>query len=148
MKTSVRFENAIRKLYTAFHNNTLNPECCVQCAVGNILDNTDSWQHLSDNHGSLRLNYVGTVHQNLGRTFNGYSPLELLKIENVFLRHCGYKVPLHHKNLKPKDSTNKYILFKGLSAVIELLCRLDNLDNIMDYTKLFEFENNTQKTVL
>ncbi|MFQ3182425.1 MAG: hypothetical protein ACI9Z4_002035, partial [Polaribacter sp.] len=28
MKTSKRLENALVKLYTAFHNNTLNPEDC------------------------------------------------------------------------------------------------------------------------
>ncbi|HMQ45502.1 MAG TPA: Na(+)-translocating NADH-quinone reductase subunit F, partial [Mariniflexile sp.] len=106
MKTSVRFEAALKKLYIAFHNNTLHPECCMQCAVGNILDNTDNWKHLSDQHGSLTLNYLGNVHQMLGRKFNGYSPLELLKIEATFLNACGYKLPMHHKNKKPKQPTN------------------------------------------
>ena len=67
MKTPKRLENALVKLYEAFHNNTLNPEDCTACAVGNILDNHDSWKHLSDEHGSLQLSYVGRVHQNLGR---------------------------------------------------------------------------------
>ena len=71
MKNSIRFENAIYKLYTAFHNKTLNPDDCKQCAVGNILDNKDSWKHLTDQHGSVTLNYIGLVHQNLGRRFNG-----------------------------------------------------------------------------
>ena len=84
MKTSTRLEAAITKIYNAFHNNELNPECCKQCAVGNILDKTDSWKHLSDNHGSVQLNYVGKVHQTLGRKFNGYTPLELLQIESTF----------------------------------------------------------------
>ena len=140
MKTSIRLEQAIQKLYTAFHNNTLNPECCMQCAVGNILDNTDSWKHLSDTHGSLKLNYVGRVHQNLGRHFNGYSPFELLKIEATFLKACGFQIPLHHKNEKPKNLTDKAILFEGLSAVIPFLCELDGVSNVMDYTKLFEYK--------
>ena len=38
MKTTPRLESALKKLYTAFHGSTLNPECCKQCAVGNILD--------------------------------------------------------------------------------------------------------------
>lgn len=141
MKTTQRFELAIRKLYMAFHGNTLNPECCKQCAVGNILDGTDSWKHLSDNHGSIKLNYVGRVHQNLGRTFNGYSPLELLKIEATFLQACGFAVPLYYKNAKPKNPTDKNILFHGLSATIALLCDLDGITDVMDYTKLFEFKN-------
>lgn len=141
MKTTLRFEQAIKKLYTAFHGDTLNPECCKQCAVGNILDGTDRWKHLSDTHGSIKLNYVGSVHQNLGRSFNGYSPLELLQIEATFLKACGFTLPLHYKNAKPKNPTEKSILFQGLSATILLLCELDGVPNVMDYTKLFEFKN-------
>lgn len=145
MKTSPRLESALNKLYTAFHNDLLNPECCKQCAVGNILDNTDSWKHLSDAHGDLKLNYVGKVHQTLGRKFNGYSPLELLQIEHTLLNACGYKLPLHYKNNKPILPTDKTILFKGLCAVIGYLCALDGVSNVMDYTKLFEFENDKPK---
>ncbi|GAA4932286.1 hypothetical protein GCM10023314_00710 [Algibacter agarivorans] len=141
MKTPIRLEQALKKLYVAFHNNTLHPECCKQCAVGNILDNKDSWKHLSDLHGDLKLNYVGIVHQNLGRKFNGYTPLELLQIEATFLKACGYKLPLHYKNNKPQNPTNKDSLFNGLSEVVKLLCNMDNVSNIMDYTKLFEFKN-------
>ena len=145
MKTTPRLESALRKLYTAFHNNTLNPECCKQCAVGNILNHTDSWKHLSDSHGALELNYVGKVHQTLGRKFNGYSPLELLKIENIFLNTCGYQLPLHYKNEKPQNPTDKAVLFNGLCAVISFLCELDNIKNVMDYKRLFEFEDERPK---
>ena len=145
MKTTPRLESALRKLYTAFHNNTLNPECCKQCAVGNILNHTDSWKHLSDSHGALELNYVGKVHQALGRKFNGYSPLELLKIENIFLSSCGYQLPLHYKNEKPQNPTDKAVLFNGLCAVISFLCELDNIKNVMDYKRLFEFEDERPK---
>lgn len=141
MITSSRLDQAISKLYNAFHSNTLHPECCQQCAVGNILDNKDAWKHLSDDHGSLHLNYLGLVHQNLGRKFNGYSPLELLQIEASFLKGCGYVLPLHHKNKKPKNPTDKDLLFNGLSETIAVLCALDNVDNVMDYSKLFEVEN-------
>ncbi|WP_282121703.1 Na(+)-translocating NADH-quinone reductase subunit F [Algibacter mikhailovii] len=143
MKTTLRLEAAIKKLYTAFHNDTLNPECCKQCAVGNILDNTDSWKHLSDGHGSLKLNYVGQVHQSFGRTFNGYSPLELLNIEATFLKAVGFQIPLHYKNDKPKNPTDKAVLFRGLSAVVGFLCDLDGVSNVMDYTKLFAFNEKT-----
>ncbi len=142
MKTTPRFENAIKKLYKAFHDNTLNPECCKQCAVGNILDNTDSWKHLSDFHGSLELNYVGKVHQTLGRKFNGYSPLELLKIEATFLKACGFQIPLNYKNEKPQNLSDKDILFNGLSDTIAILCELDGIPDVMDYQRLFEVESN------
>src|SRR5690606_16856922 len=100
----------------------------------------DGWKHLTDHHGSLVLNYVGNVHEIMGRKFNGYSPLELLKIEAVFLKACGYKLPLNHKNNRPKN-LDKDILFNGLSEVIGLLCELDGMKNVMDYTKLFELKN-------
>ena len=140
MKTTLRFENAINKLYLAFHNGYLNPECCKQCAVGNILDNKDSWKHLSDDHGNLNLNYTGRIHQNLGRRFNGYSPLELIQIESTFLKGCGYELPFHHKNKRPNNPTDKEVLFNGLCAVVEFLCKLDAIENVMDYRNLFENE--------
>lgn len=145
MKTSRRLDAAITKIYTAFLNNKLNPECCKQCAVGNILDKTDSWKHLSDDHGTLTLNYIGKVHQTLGRKFNGYTPIELLQIERVFLEACGYQLPLNYKNKKPENPDNKDELFKGVQAVISFLCKLDNVTDIMDYTKLIAFENNDSK---
>lgn len=147
MNTSRRLDQAISKLYKAFHNNELHPECCQKCAVGNILDHTDAWKHLSDDHGSLNLNYLGMVHQNLGRTFNGYSPMELLQIEASFLKGCGYTLPLHHKNKKPKNPTDKDTLFNGLSETVALLCKLDGVENVMDYSKLFETENERPKYV-
>ncbi|MGB3774810.1 MAG: Na(+)-translocating NADH-quinone reductase subunit F [Leeuwenhoekiella sp.] len=142
MKTSGRLEQAITKLYTAFHNDTLHPECCKSCAVGNILDNSDAWRHLSDNHGSLVLNYVGRVNEGFGRRINGYTPSELLKIEAVFLEGCGYNLPLGRKSKRPKDPTSKEVLFNGLNAAVSFLCYLDGIDDVMDYSKLFEFENN------
>ncbi|MFY9241939.1 MAG: Na(+)-translocating NADH-quinone reductase subunit F [Polaribacter sp.] len=141
MKTSKRLEQALIKLYNAYHNNKLNPEDCSACAVGNILDNFDSWKHLTEGHGSLQLSYVGRVHQNLGRKFNGYTPQEILQIEKVFLEACGFKTPLCHYNQKPKNPTSNEVLFNGLSAVVELLCELDSIPNLMNLSKLFEQEN-------
>ncbi|OSY89063.1 Na(+)-translocating NADH-quinone reductase subunit F [Tenacibaculum holothuriorum] len=143
MEIPKRLENALIKLYNAFHNDELNPECCSACAVGNILDNHDSWKHLSDKHGSLELSYVGRVHQNLGRKFNGYTPLELLKIEKTFLDACGFKTPLCHYNMKPDNSTDKEMLFNALSEVVALLCSFENIANVMDYSKIFEYEENS-----
>ncbi len=135
-----RLEQALVKLYNAFHNNNLHPEDCTACAVGNILDKKDFWKHLSDDHGSLKLNSVGIIHQRLGRRFNGYTPKELLEIERVFLKACGYKIPLHYKNEKPKNPTDKEILFNGLCAVVTFLCELDNIPDVMNLSKLFKHE--------
>lgn len=133
MKTTKRFEAAVQKLYAAFHDDKLDPNCCRQCAVGNILDNSDAWKHLSDDHGSLRLNYVGKVHQSLGRRFNGYTPLELLQIEQAFLQGCGFEVPFKPNSKKPKQCNRNDYLFDGFSKVVQFLCKLDSLDNVMDY---------------
>ncbi|MDY2586991.1 Na(+)-translocating NADH-quinone reductase subunit F [Winogradskyella aquimaris] len=139
MKTSKRFENAVRKLYLAFHEGTLNPEDCKQCAVGNILDNNDSWRHMTDLHGSTKLNYVGLVHQNLGRKFNGYSPIELLQIEASFLEGCGYRLGRTYCH-KPDLYKNQEVLFNGLSEVVGTLSKLDGIKNIMDCSFLFDYE--------
>ncbi len=141
MKTTDRLEAALEKLYTAFHNNTLNPECCNHCAVGNICNNTDSWKYLSDAHGSLQLNYVGLVHEKLGRKFYGYKPSELLKIEAEFLKGCGYTLPLHYKNAKPKNPTSKENLFNGLCAAVAILCYFDGVKNVMDYAPQFAIDD-------
>lgn len=149
MKTTKRLDEAVEKLYTAFHNHTLNPECCNNCAVGNICNNTDSWKHLSDDHGSLQLNYVGVVHENLGRRFHGYRPSELLQIEGEFLKGCGYSLPLSQKSRRPKNPISKETLFNGLTAAIAYLCVLDDIKNIMDLTPLFQRadENSSKMTM-
>ena len=142
MKTPQRLEQALIKLYNAFHNDRLDPEDCTACAVGNILDNQDAWKHLSNDHGSLQLNYIGNVHQRLGRKFNGYSPQEILEIEKVFLIACGFETPLCHYNPKPQNPRDKETLFNGLCAVVSLLCELDDMPNVMDYSRIFEYDNN------
>jgi len=148
MSTSPRLDNALKKLYKAFHENTLHPECCKQCAVGNILDRTDSWKHLTDAHGSVVLNYVGLVNQNFGKRFGGYTPLELLKIEAEFLKGCGYSLPLNRRGIKPQNPTDKEILFNGLCKTIEFLCKLDGVENVMDYSKVFEKDKNKDYVAL
>ncbi|HEX9825617.1 MAG TPA: Na(+)-translocating NADH-quinone reductase subunit F [Flavobacteriaceae bacterium] len=142
---SQRLDNALRKLYRAFNDGALHPECCKQCAVGNILDNSDGWKYLTDLHGSMVLNYVGMVNQNFGRRFNGYTPLELLQIEAEFLKGCGYSLPIDRNCKKPNDPTDKETLFNGLSKTVEYLCKLDGIENVMDYSKLFEFESDQPK---
>ncbi|MAZ73193.1 MAG: Na(+)-translocating NADH-quinone reductase subunit F [Flavobacteriaceae bacterium] len=137
MKTTARFEAAIQNLYTAFYNNTLNPECCTQCAVGSILGGSNAWQHLSDHHGSFQLNYVGKVHEMMGRRFQGYLPSELLQIENAFLQGCGYQLPLHHSHFKPSNPTDKELLFDGLCATLTVLCKLDNITNTTTISTVF-----------
>lgn len=137
---SNRFNDAISKLYDAFHNGTLHPECACHCAVGNICDNNDAWKHLSDDHGSLQLNYVGIVNEKFGKRLYGYLPSELLKIEQAFLQGCGYQLPLKHNHFKPANPQDKSVQFEGLCAAITVLCKLEGIDDITNYSKLFETE--------
>lgn len=135
-----RFDHAISQLYKAFHSNQLNPECHSQCAVGNICKNSTAWQYLTDHHGSGKLSYVGLIHQRLGRKFYGFQPIELLEIEQTFLKGCGYKTPLAH--YKKKEKNNKDDLFNGLTEVISYLCQLERIDNIMDCSQIFNYKIN------
>tara|TARA_R110002124_G_scaffold17532_3_gene73179 strand:+ start:31099 stop:31566 length:468 start_codon:yes stop_codon:yes gene_type:complete len=151
MKMPFRLESAINKLYTAFHNNTLHPEYCHSCAVGNICDNLDAWQHLTDSHGSLQLNYVGIVNQKLGKKINGYTPLELLQTEAAFLSGCGYELPLKRGSKRPKDPKDKEILFNGLAAVVAKLCEFEGITDVMDISRIFNYtaiSNQDTKTFL
>ena len=66
--------------------------------------------------------------------------MEILQIEKVFLEACGFKTPLCHYNKKPHNPTDKDVLFNGLNAVVTYLCELDNIPNVMDYSKIFEQE--------
>ncbi|MCB0387947.1 MAG: Na(+)-translocating NADH-quinone reductase subunit F, partial [Winogradskyella sp.] len=47
---------------------------------------------------------------------------------------------LHHNNKKPKNPTDKEVLFLGLSAVVQFLCKLDNMPDVMDCNQLFQFQ--------
>lgn len=148
MVHSPRFDAAIDKLYNAFQEGTLIPECCNHCAVGTICGNTDVWKHLSDFHGSTQLNYVGMVNETFGKKFSGYRPSELLQIEMAFLKGCGYSLPLSRTSKKPLDPTSKDILFEGLCSVFSLLCKLDELPDIMDFEKLLDFRPHSQNMAL
>ena len=135
-----RLEQALNKLYQAYNKDALIPNCAIQCAVGNICDNKDMWRHLTDAHGSEKLNYVGLVNESLARRINGYLPSELLKTEAIFLNACGYSLPLKHNARHRKIPISKDVLFDGLVAVIEYLCVLDGITNVMDYTSLLNYK--------
>ena len=54
-------------------------------------------------------------------------------------------MPLTLHSKKPEFPRDKDLLFLGLHTTIEFLCKLDNIPNVMDYSKLFEFENDVPK---
>lgn len=133
-----RLEMALNKLYTAFYDERLDPENCCHCAVGNICDNADAWKHFTDVHGTVKLNYLGRLHQALGKRINGYAPSELLSIEAVFLKGCGYTLTSNKRLIKPAPSIDRDMIFKGLYATVNYLCKLDGVQNVMEQYKEFD----------
>ena len=138
MEHSNRFTQAVTKLYNAFHKGELRASDCTKCAVGNICDNTSGWAYLSKSFGS------GLLSENeeeiaIGIEFThetGYSPLEIVTIEKVFLDGCEWN------GFNYNNQDNQY---RGLCAVIEYLCELEGIPKVMDYSKLFETENSEPK---
>ena len=127
MKTTERFDNAITKLYNAFHKGELNAMDCKACAVGNICNNSDNWM----------------VYYDVPET--GYSKQELQNIEDLFM--FG-NLSVSVANKWNPNIMNKETQFKALCGVVEYLCELDNIPNVMEVQSLFEYENETPKNKL
>lgn len=137
MKTTKRFDNAIKKLYTAFHEGTLDAMDCEHCAVGNIVGHGDWHMHFCNGieiGNKPRKIYCGLY---LAPKSKDYNKKELERLEFVFL--CEWA------KAESNNGFDKDIQFKGLCAVVKYLAELDNIPNPMDYTKLFEIENNKPK---
>lgn len=138
MMSNSRFDRALSALYQGFYTGNLYPEDACRCAVGTLCDGWSAWKHFSDDHGSLRLNYVGRVHELLGRRYFGYLPSELLKIEAAFLKGCGYQLPLHHRSYRPDVQNTPDSLFNGLLMALRLLADLEGINDIIPHTKRLE----------
>ena len=138
MLHSKRFENALGALYEGFYNGQLHPEDSCRCTVGTLCNGWSAWKHFSDAHGSLKLNYVGKVHEGIGRRYHGYLPSELLRIESAFLSGCGYQLPLDHRAIRPESPADQDVIYNGLIAAITELCCLDNIEDILPHTRMLE----------
>lgn len=145
MKTTKRFEQAVIKLYNAFHKGELDAWDCMACAVGNICNNNPSWAsfyngvYLYKSMPCEEPEVSKFPDKDLNKVIieSGYSAYQLAKIETIFL-----------KGMPTLDKETKDQQFNGLCAVVEYLCELDNIPNIMDYTSLFETEENAPKKEL
>lgn len=126
-KHSERFTNAVTKLYNAFHKGELNAMDCTKCAVGNMCNNS--------NHRALKYEAPAT----------GYSPKELMDIENIFMFGAKSLANIKWYAFSVNSSKANNKVFEALCAVVEYLCELEGIPNIMDYTSLFETENNEPK---
>ncbi len=127
-----RFTDAVGKLYDAYHNNLLEELDCSKCAVGNICNGSDLW------YDAVRWNYtlVGKTKKVIEKT--GYTVMELRNIESLFMHGIMFTTDHNKKAAEWScDEDSKYRDFKGLCAVIEYLCELDNIPNITSYQSLF-----------
>lgn len=137
MKTTKRFDRAVTKLYNAFHHGRLDAMRCTACATGNILGNVkwNGWMFDKEKRNwSNKFEYPENA---------DYSKEELADIEWIFLSpwidFYGDRTDI--TNL----GKNRRLQFKGLCAVVEYLCELDNIPNVMDYKSLFEAEKDKPK---
>jgi len=90
MEIPIRLENAITKLYTAFHEGTLDALDCTKCAVGNICNNHEEWKDsfiLVETKESIKYHNFKANELILE---TGYSHLELANVEQIFVN--GYNV--------------------------------------------------------
>src|SRR5690606_25739293 len=129
METTPRFENAVTKLYKAFHESRLTAFDCRASAVGNLLG------HGCRCRGGKGVLGNPVISSSQFPNKSGYSGVELGKIEDVFLS-------AHKDNFTMATKDQQ---FKGLCVVVEYLCELDGIPNVMDYTSLFETENDKPK---
>ncbi len=135
MKTTKRFDNTVMKLYKAFHNGYLKFEFSCACAVGNICNNSMTWRGAINYYGALNLDgYKGKTKKCIDQT--GYSVYELATIEQIFMFEA-----FGLEEEKEKQ-------YQGLCKVIEYLCELDGLENVMDYTSLFEYKEGVKELVI
>jgi hypothetical protein len=141
-----RFTRAIEKLYTAFHEGNLNAMYTCACAVGNICNNKSGW-NMTDNFDEKNYNHNADhskAEAFLKQENIGYGFVEIATIEKLFLTAMGYSLPFNSFIWKSVIQT-KETQFKGLCAVVEYLCELDGIPNVMDFSKLFETEDNVAK---
>lgn len=128
MKT--RFEKALMKLYTAFHEGTLNPFKCTSCAVGSLVGHGE-W----DGYSSFDLYYNEFKKDSFCLdnypTDTDYSTSQLREVEFRFLSIWNGKA----NNLYIKD---KDLQFKGLCEVVKYLAELDGVENPMEIMHLFK----------
>lgn len=140
MNTTERFDNAFTKLYNAFHEGRLEALDCTMCAVGNICDGSLNWEiNPKFARNTIFKTWSGSSSEEDTKQGeedikkSGYSVDELVNVELLFLKAC--------KN----TNGTKEQQFEGLCAVVEYLCKLDSIPNVIDYTKLFETENDKPK---
>lgn len=131
MKTTARFERAVKLLYEDFQSGDLNPYDCKRCAAGNLCGHTSEWAHYRhllhpymDSPGSERIN------QDFKNRFPevGYNAAEILRVEAEFMSVFSGS---HNRY-------NRHLQFAGLQKVLKYLAKLDNIQGYDDLMAPFK----------
>lgn len=160
MKTPERFNRAIKALVTAFFDETLAKGNCAACAVGNIVaeaygervskkfgrvacegESNTIWKYLflTERNGTQYRNSGGvrptvfSARKLIKKT--GYNEDELAKVEHAFERNTAITFDWYCVKSRAEIMEDQ---FKGLVAVVDVLCQIEWLDSA-PYKKAFEY---------
>lgn len=154
---TTRFKNAIDALIYAFFNDTLAKGICTCCAVGSIVA-AGFGRKL--NSAVAVYNDNGTPNSAWGRAFRtnqfsrqvfekayfsdpevlecviptGYSILELARVEKAFEENTEIDWINYPRFTKEEITQDQY---KGLLAVVEVLCEIEGIQDPTEYRELF-----------
>lgn len=160
MKTPERFNRAIKALVHAFFNDTLVSLDCRACAVGNIVafgrgtkvvKDPSGWGHGTEsgydngawfyciNGGLIRRDPKENKMALDNILATGYTAEQINEIEQTFVEIVDIDESnpfgIHALSSKSKSMGSN---FKGLLAVVDLLCKYDNIEPT-EYKKAFEY---------
>jgi len=155
-----RFEKAYNALYNAFMDNTLAKGSCKACAVGNIVSDAmggkvykdeyggwdcdvynDWWGEMFCTSSNGQIITKASEHKDIPKyrkhilKLTGYKWNELAEVEKAFENNA--KIPYDFYF----DYTEKEIMedqFNGLMAVMDVLIKLDEVNNGEKYKKTFK----------
>ncbi len=161
--TPERFNRAINALVTAFFNETLAKGTCAACAVGNIVAHAygqkindinkatvdcdgisnQAWKRLFMTNSSNKqsLYPFGTDDKFIEEALSlisktDYNMFELAKVEYAFEINTNMWFNTYKCYTKEQIMEDQY---KGLMAVVDVLCELDGIEEPNIYKELFNY---------
>ncbi|MGA9651938.1 hypothetical protein [Pedobacter sp.] len=158
-----RFKNAIDALVYAFFNDTLAKSECSACAVGNIVAHAFGKKLNPERLDFSVRNDNGTPNDAWGQAFatdwgyqdivksklkdarvlecinsTGYSVLEMAKVEKAFESNTKIRYSAYDNHSKDEIMQDQY---KGLMAVVSVLCEIEGIEDPSEYKELFAFQS-------
>lgn len=139
---SERYNNAIKRLYSAYVEGRLNPMDCKKCAVGNICNNTSRWQDFICLKGEVCTGSSLVEFNEYMRLNNApYSGIELRNIERIYMSGCrlGGRIDIEiDKSCLLREKRPDHLNLRALLLVIDYLGELEGFTERKDIKDLFE----------